>query len=377
MNSHAMTESDFLESLADAIQVRNWNSEQDITSFALCWVALGRMTDENGEFLDIAVGLALLNAFHLFAIEARNDSDQIWEDFFDRVKEHTQSHNFGIPEEALSMSILQSCINLIEDLNDENRDHFFYGWCEHAADKDAMDALILTMSTIFGLLLLTFSEETKDYFSQELRELAHQPSDELSELRADDSTDEQQPIVVDETRQISRKTNSSRSKKPKSAKTQRQQQSQSGSKKKHSEKNWKRCYTEILAKRHQANLDNRARGPRRGKPFYSDAGADHLAEAIARALQMQPIPDGIPPRSWILSNPDQVVPIDASKVVFHVNATLSQSPQAAIKGRLGTMASYFPDVDGVRIFREKRKQLVSFDGELIEKDFAVVMYRIK
>jgi hypothetical protein len=92
---------------------------------------------------------------------------------------------------------------------------------------------------------------------------------------------------------------------------------------------------------------------------------------------MQPIPDGIPPKKWMISNPDQVIAIDASKVVFHTNTTLSQSPQAAIKGRLGTMAKFFPDVAGVRIFRETRQQLVSFDGEIIEKDFAIVMYRVK
>ena len=372
-----MTESDFLESLADAIHVRKWINEQDVASFALCWVALGRMTDEDGEFLDMAVGLALLNAFHLFAIEAQNDSDQTWEDFFDRVKKHTQSHNFGISEETPSMFILQSCVNLIQDLNDENRNHFFYGWCENAADKNTMDSLIAVMSTIFGLLLLTFSEETRDYFSQELRELAHQPPDEHAELRTDDSSDEQQQIVIDKTHQKIRKTGSSRPKEPKPANTHRQQQSRSGGKKEPSEKKWKRCYSEILAKRHQANLDNRARGPRRGKPFYSDTGANHLAEAIARTLQMQPIPDGIPPKKWMISNPDQVIAIDASKVVFHTNTTLSQSPQAAIKGRLGTMAKFFPDVAGVRIFRETRQQLVSFDGEIIEKDFAIVMYRVK
>jgi len=138
---------------------------------------------------------------------------------------------------------------------------------------------------------------------------------------------------------------------------------------------WVPTYLNIVSLREQANRENLAAGETRGRPFFTDQGANYLAQVVSRVLEMNVISALTTPRDWIRSHPDQIVVVDARRVLVQYKDTLEKAPQAAIRGRLHKMASYFPEADAVTVLRVSTAVCTGVDGESIDPRFAVALYR--
>jgi hypothetical protein len=128
---------------------------------------------------------------------------------------------------------------------------------------------------------------------------------------------------------------------------------------------------EIITHRMFANLETYGNS----KPRYCDEGANYLAKATALALTKEAKPAHMTPQEWAKSRPDQVVILDAHKVVLNPKSTLKNAPQSAIKGRLITIFSTYPKVQFIDVIRAKRMGDISYTGESIETGYAVVLFK--
>ena len=132
---------------------------------------------------------------------------------------------------------------------------------------------------------------------------------------------------------------------------------------------WKFAYASLLRRRIIANARLRKI---RSKPFASDAAADRLLRAIAKALQLPKIPRGIEPSSWALSNPKSVIILDAKRVAQTFNPTLEKAPQSMIKGRLKTIQTFAPEVSAIRVVRAPKGMRLP---KTVDTRYAVVLFR--
>jgi hypothetical protein len=132
---------------------------------------------------------------------------------------------------------------------------------------------------------------------------------------------------------------------------------------------WQSTYEQLVAERNSLNSTTKVK---QNKQFYSNEGADLLLESVAKVLNMRSKPTGIEPKDWANSNPSDVVVIDARNIIFHVNESLVNAPQSAVKGRLIAMLKYAPEVQFVGIFRKKYNRKNMQD---VATKFAVVLYR--
>jgi len=133
---------------------------------------------------------------------------------------------------------------------------------------------------------------------------------------------------------------------------------------------WKLAYAELLRRRLTANYKLRKI---RSKPFASDAAADRLLRAIAKALQLPQIPGGTEPFTWALSHPSHVVVVDAKKVAQTFKPTLEKAPQSMIKGRLKTIQSFAPEVAAIRAVRAPKDMPLP---KSIDRRYAVVLFKV-
>lgn len=133
---------------------------------------------------------------------------------------------------------------------------------------------------------------------------------------------------------------------------------------------WKLAYAELLRRRLVANEKLRRI---RSKPFASDAAADRLLRAIAKALQLPQIPRGTEPYTWALSHSSHVIVVDAKKVAQTFKPTLEKAPQSMIKGRLKTIQSFAPEVAAIKVVRAPDGMQLpkSVDGR-----YAVVLFKV-
>ena len=132
---------------------------------------------------------------------------------------------------------------------------------------------------------------------------------------------------------------------------------------------WQSTYEQLIAERSSLNSTTKVK---QNKQFYSNEGADLLLESVAKVLNMKSKPTGIEPKDWAKSNPSDVVVVDARNIIFHVNESLVNAPQSAVKGRLIAMLKYAPEVQFVGIFRKKYNRKNTQD---VAAKFAVVLYR--
>lgn len=132
---------------------------------------------------------------------------------------------------------------------------------------------------------------------------------------------------------------------------------------------WKFAYANLLRRRILANARLRKI---RSKPFASDAAADRLLRAIAKALQLPKIPRGIEPSSWALRNPKSVIILDAKRVAQTFNPTLEKAPQSMINGRLKTIQTFAPEVSTIRVVRAPKGMRLP---KTVDTRYAVVLFR--
>lgn len=123
----------------------------------------------------------------------------------------------------------------------------------------------------------------------------------------------------------------------------------------------------LTAKRDTANKTN---AKRKVKRHYTDEGAQYLAQAVALVLTKRPA-KGIPAREWAITNTDECVIIDASKVVRYVKDSLILRPENTIRARLISMATYAPQVGQVGYVR----YLSSIPMPSNPHAYKVVLYR--
>ena len=132
---------------------------------------------------------------------------------------------------------------------------------------------------------------------------------------------------------------------------------------------WQSTYERLVAARNSYNSTTKVK---QNRQFYSNEGADLLLESVAKVLNIRSKPTGIEPKDWAKSNPSEVVVVDARNIIFHVNESLVNAPQSAVKGRLIAMLKYVPEVQYVGIFRKKYNRKNTQD---VAAKFAVVLYR--
>ena len=136
-----------------------------------------------------------------------------------------------------------------------------------------------------------------------------------------------------------------------------------------SKQGWMSTFESLAVERDQANIALRRK---RSKPFASDSQADYLLKGVAKALLLPRIPKGVSPRSWALRDPANVVILDAKKAAQTFNPTLSNAPQAMIKGRLAKIRTYAPEVATVVAVRAPKGLKLA---KSIDARYAVVLFR--
>ncbi len=132
---------------------------------------------------------------------------------------------------------------------------------------------------------------------------------------------------------------------------------------------WQSTYDRLVAARNSYNSTTKVK---QNRQFYSNEGADYLLESVAKVLSMISKPDGMKPKDWAVVNPDEVLIVDARRIVFHIYETLANAPQAAVRGRLIAMWKYAPEIQFVGLFRQKINKTSFQDGDA---KFQVVLYR--
>lgn len=132
---------------------------------------------------------------------------------------------------------------------------------------------------------------------------------------------------------------------------------------------WLNNFESLTAKRDQANIVLRRK---RSKPFASDSRADYLLKGVAKALLLPHIPKGVSPKSWALSDPANVVILDAKRAAQTFNPTLNKAPQSMIKGRLIKICTYAPEVSSILAVRAPRGLQLP---KSVDLRFAVILFK--
>jgi len=355
-----------MQSLGDAVLLNQWSTEEKIPKMTGYWVQLAVLADEgSSDFLTVIEVLSQV----LFAF-ANNYEDELceeWEEIFNRASRicsilQLEYSRIDVCDFVLGISR----DHILNFASDESVTLFFDGW-DHLVwkqskrsrilDDEAAKAVIVAQMTMFGSMVLELAEENREEMRDFIYDLALQQygtveySDalDLADLKVEQKVEAPQLFLV---------FNSNRS--SESEETVLDKDSLAVA-----------YNDEIITNRMFANLKNYGNS----KPRYCDEGANYLAKATALALTKVAKPAHMTPQEWAKSRPDQVVILDAHKVVLNPKPTLKNAPQSAIKGRLITIFTTYPKVQFIDVIRAKKIGDVSYTGEPIETGYAVVLYK--
>lgn len=356
-----------MQSLGDAVLLNQWSSEASIQEMTSFWVQLADLSDDEGQsdFLSVIEVISLV----LFSF-AHNYEDELceeWEEVFDRASRicsilQLEYSRIDVCDFVLAIS-RDHILNLASD---ESATLFFDGW-DHLVwkrskrsrvlDEEAAKAALVAHMTLFGSMVYELAEENREVMRDFIYDLALQQygvvdfSDAVDLAILDFQTHEETPEPPSADKNVSLfKTDIDM----------------------FDEHSMTAAYNdEIITHRMFANLENYGNS----KPRYCDEGANYLAKATALALTKEAKPAHITPQEWAKSRPDQVVILDAHKVVLNPKPTLKNAPQSAIKGRLMTIFTTYPKVQFIDVIRAKKMGDVSYTGEPIETGYAVVLYK--
>ncbi len=356
-----------MQSLADAVLVNAWEDDDDIQKLSSCWVALADLDDERGASTFTQVAEVISIALFSFVNHYDDELCDVWEEIFERAHK-----NCGFLQPEFSrIDVSDFVLGISKDhimnlASDESITLFMNGWSHlvwkrkddpAAIDRDAAKAVIVAYTSLFGSIIFEISEENREEISEFIFELA---SEQYSTVTLEDAIDledfevellEGEPVkfLASEAEPVFEPNRVSPDEHPLISE----------------------YFEEIRSRRLFANLENSGNS----KPLYNNEGADYLAMATAIALNKEPKPIGMAPQDWAKLRKDQVVVLDAQKVVLNPKPTLKKAPQSAIKGRLLTIFNFFAKVEYVDVIRATNTDGISYTGELIDKGFAVILYR--
>ena len=367
--------------LADAVSVNTWENTGDKVLFIRCWVELSRMPGEAEDSLFLKVWEVLANPLMVFANCFVDDLDEDWDDLFSEAEQvcallQTDLSRLDVCEYVLKMG-RDHVLNLASD---ESTSLFSRGW-NHlvwksgdqstAPDRAAADSVIAAYAAMFvslvGSLPLSSRSEVRDLLHDLIEEFyTVVPNFDDNESMGDDPAEEEpqisQPKATADVGTPKRRVADNR------ASRVTQECNLSPADPRH------RTYEQIVKSR---DIAIRKNNKIQSKPYYSNDGANYLAEAVARALHCEAIPEGVSVPEWFRQTPENVVIVDARKIVLKVKDSLANAPQATIRGRLLNMYNYFKDVEHVNVHRLQMAGLESFLGEDIDPRYAVALYRTK
>ena len=356
-----------MQSLGDAVLMNQWSSEASIQEMTSFWVQLADLSDDEGpsDFLSVieVISLVLFSFAHNYEAELCEE----WEEVFDRASRicsilQLEYSRIDVCDFVLGIS-RDHILNLASD---ESVALFFDGW-DHLVwkrskrsrvlDEEAAKAALVAHMTLFGSMVYELAEENRELMRDFIYDLA------LQQYGIVDFSDAVDLAIIDfQTHEETPEPPSARNNKPISeteiAVLGRDSSADA-------------YYEELIAYRTSANRVNYGNS----KPRYCGEDADYLMKALALALTKEPKPAGITPQEWATSRPDQVVILDAHKVVLNPKPTLKNAPQSAIKGRLITIFSSFSKVQFIDVIRAKKMGDISFTGEPIEQGYAVVLFK--
>jgi len=351
-----------MHSLADSILVTHWNDPGRVQKWAACWVSMCEMPDENGEPLFPALSEVVTSVVYSLA---NNHGDELWEEWDSVFTRAAQGcHLFQAVSSRVDVCDYVLAISKDHVLNlgsDESVDLFFNAWdhlvwkgADYSSDIDmrAAESVLTAHLWLLGSILAKFSSDRKELseFVHDIAEETYTSIDLADAIEVDLPPFKKSIVTVMEESQFNE-----------ASPTRQLVDVKSG-------ESW---YQEIIKCRTEANLASHGKS----KPIYTDEGANYFAGAVAEALTLKAKPDGITAEEWFVREPNSCVVIDARIVVLNPKATLKKSPQSAIKGRLGTLYTYFKDAQFIDAFRIKAYELVTFTGEPVDKEYAVVLFR--
>ena len=356
-----------MQSLGDAVLLNQWNSEEKILNMTGYWVQLAELADDEGPSDYLTVIGVLSQVLFAFANNYEDELCEDWEEVFNRASSicsilQLEYSRIDVCDFVLGISR----DHILNFASDESVTLFFDGW-EHLVwkrnkrsrvlDDEAVKAVIVAHMTLFGSMVLKLAEEDREEMRDFIYDLALQQygivdfSDAVDLAILDFQTHEETPEPPSE-------SNNKPISETKIAVLDRDSSADA-------------YYEELIAHRTFANRINHGNS----KPRYCGEDADYLMKALALALTKEPKPAGITPQEWAKSRPDQVVILDAHKVVLNPKPTLKNAPQSAIKGRLMTIFSSFSKVQFIDVIRAKKMGDISFTGEPIEQGYAVVLFK--
>lgn len=356
-----------MQSLGDAVLLNQWNSEASIQGMTSFWVQRADLVDDEGASDFLTVLGVLSQVLFSFAYNYEDKLWEEWEEIFNRASRicsllQLEYSRIDVCDFVLGIS-RDHILNLASD---ESVTLFFDGW-EHLVwkrskrsrvlDEEAAKAAIVAHMTLFGSMVLELAQEDREEMREFIFDLALQQygTVELSDVVDLEVVEFKTPEDTPEPPSASSSTPFSETK---IAVLDRDSSADA-------------FYEELIAHRTFANRINHGIS----KPRYCGEDADYLMKALALALTKEPKLADMTPQEWAMSRPDQVVILDAHKVVLNPKPTLKNAPQSAIKGRLMTIFSSFSAVQFIDVIRAKRMADISFTGELIEPGYAVVLYK--
>lgn len=385
MNWYIQQISEVIDVIADAVVARQWGAIERVDIFVDSWIELTKL-DQEQDSRDSDRAVALTHTILLFGLGASEDEEGTWDSFIHEAATQCASRDFFHNAKTTRETIFGSLRTLINDPSSENVKGFTVCWDKEVwensdysneANGDALIVVVGTLARILGLAVMDMSSETRAIFAQELRELAvdlHEESDELDNPsdHCDASPDVSSAIEPEQgpkTSVVPAKPEWRRVSSFKKVKTNEQESEELSTRKLSI---WQQIYNQILHNRAKANELHRKL---QCKPYFSDSGADYLAEAVARVLCMATIPEGVSPKKWAIDNPQNVVVIDASLILGKQNPRTKRNPVSAIKGRLKSMRNYYGDTMHVGAIADIRFKGKTYRDDVATLGSAVVLFR--
>ncbi len=360
-----------LESLAETIVVQHWDSDDGIANMARCWVILSQHNNSESDTVFATTAWALSAAFYACANGVSEDCDLKWDSIFTTAERICRHHLlFNTRPEVSEFIISMSRDHAFNLGSKESVNLYFKAWenrvwnTEDEIDSEAAAATIIAFGSMFGSLISSLTSEQREETFELLWDTAqeHRPpvdcevipnSFEIKDLKRiggndlvqlDEKRDDGEFLTLESPAAID-----------------------SGN------EDWQSTLHRIVMSRSKANKVNNRK---QCKPFYSDTRADYLAEAVARTLHKNAVPHNSVSEETVLSNPGNVIFADASKIVYSIKPTLKNAPQAAIKGRLISIYTFYEEVECVEAIRVRREGVMSFTGELIPADYVIALVKV-
>jgi hypothetical protein len=359
-----------LESLAETIVVQRWNSDEDIATMANCWLTLSQY-DAESDTVFATTSWALSAAFFACANNAPEDSEVSWKTIFTTAERICRHHLlFNYRPEVSEFIISMSRDHVFNLGSKESINLYFKAWekrvwtTEDKIETEAARAAVIAFCAMFGSLMYSLTFEQREGMFEILWETAQEHRPPLDCEVVPNALDSQTLkrvggnglVQKDELRDIDESL-----------------EVESAATIESDNDGWRETLKRIITSRSKANkINNR----KQCKPFYNDSRADYLAEAVSRTLHKVAVPRSSVNEATVLANPQNFVFADVSKIVYTIKPTLKNAPQAAIKGRLTSMYSFYEKVECVEAIRVRREGLRSFTGELIPADYVVALVKV-